>query len=190
MSDNGIISQIKSGGQAELGLLYEEYRAEFIQWISKEYHCSIDDSKDIYQLTILIFYDNVRTGKLEYLVSSVKTYLFSIGKNIARENMRKAKRNIPFSQVKWLKESLVDEPDQPVDENIFTIAKNALAELGKPCQQLLELYYYEKKSMEEISDILHYKNADTAKNQKCKCMGRLRKLFEKEVTSSTIANQL
>ena len=186
MSDDQIITQIKSGGQSELGLIYEEYRTEFIHWITREYHCSHEDSKDIYQLTILIFYENVRSGKLEHLVSSIKTYLFGIGKNVARENMRKAKRNIPINQEKWLKEYLIDEPDEKVDENHFSLAKKALSNLGQPCQQLVELFYYERKSMEEISVRLNYKNADTAKNQKCKCMARLRLLFEKELSSTPV----
>jgi RNA polymerase sigma factor (sigma-70 family) len=186
MADDEIIAQIKSGGQSELGLIYEEYRAEFIHWISREFHCSLDDSKDIYQLTILIFYQNIKSGKLEHLVSSVKTYLFGIGKNVARENMRKAKRNTPINQEKWLKEYLIDEPDEVPDENLFAIAKKVLGNLGQPCQQLVELFYYEKKSMEEISVKLNYKNADTAKNQKCKCMARLRSLFEKELSSTAV----
>ena len=186
MSDNHIIEKIRLGGQSELGMIYEEYRSEFIQWIIKEYHCSDDDSKDIYQLTILIFYDNVKSGKLEHLVSTIKTYLFGIGKNIAKENMRKARRHTPINQEKWLKEYLIDEPDQVVDEDAFSIAKKALEKLGQPCQKLVELFYYEKKSMDEISAMLNYKNAETAKNQKCKCMARLRKLFELETSKTTI----
>lgn len=186
MTDDQIIANIRSGGQAELGSIYEEYRAEFLHWISREYNCSTDDSKDIYQLTILIFYDNIKSGKLEHLVSSIKTYLFGIGKNVARDNMRKVKRNTPINQQQWLKEYLVDEPDEKLDENLFIVAKKVLSNLGQPCQRLVELFYYERKSMEEISEVLKYKNADTAKNQKCKCMARLRSLFEKELSATTV----
>ena len=186
MSDDQIIMQLRSGGQAGLGQIYEEYREEFVHWLTREFHCSMDDSKDIYQLTILIFYENVKSGKLEHLVSSVKTYLFGIGKNVLRENMRKAKRNTPINQEKWLREYLVDEPDERPDENLFAIADKVLANLGQPCQELVGMFYYERKSMEEISVRLNYKNADTAKNQKCKCMARLRLLFEKELSSTPI----
>jgi RNA polymerase sigma-70 factor (ECF subfamily) len=186
MSENQIIERIRQGGQSELGMIYESYRTEFLQWISKEYHCSEDDSKDIFQLTILIFYDNVKSGKLEHLVSSIKTYLFAIGKNVAKENMRKARRTTPINQEKWLKEHLIDEPDSRIEDDAFIIAKKALEQLGQPCQKLVELFYYEKKSMDEISVRLNYKNAETAKNQKCKCMARLRKLFEQMTTQATI----
>jgi RNA polymerase sigma-70 factor (ECF subfamily) len=186
MIQNEIIAKIKSGGQTELGMVYEEYRTEFLRWITREYECSDDDSKDIYQLTILIFYDNVRTGKLERLVSSVKTYLFGIGKNIVMENRRKAYRQTPIDQERWLKEYLIDEPTDVIQEPFFEIAKNALSKLGDPCRRLVELFYYDRKSLEEISELLSYKNPETAKNQKCKCMKRLRKLCEEEINKTSI----
>ena len=190
MSDNEIIERIRQGGQSELAMIYEQFREEFLHWIIRESQCSDDDSKDIYQLAILIFYDNVKTGKLEFLTSSIKTYLFAVGRNVAKENMRKARRNTPINQEKWLKGYLVDELDEPVDDNVFDVAKKALVQLGQPCRQLIELFYYEKKSMEEISLIMNYKNAETAKNQKCKCMARLRKLFEQENFKTTVTTTL
>jgi hypothetical protein len=48
--------------------------------------------------------------------------------------------------------------------------------LGEPCHELLGFYYFGRKTMEEISTIMGYKNPDTAKNQKYKCMERLRKM--------------
>jgi RNA polymerase sigma-70 factor (ECF subfamily) len=190
MSDNQLIERIRQGGQSELALIYEQFREEFLRWIIRENQCSDDDSKDIYQLSILIFYDNVKTGKLEHLTSSIKTYLFAVGRNVAKENMRKARRTTPINQEKWLKEYLVDEQEAPIDDTVFEVARKALGELGQPCRQLIELFYYEKKSMEEISLVMSYKNAETAKNQKCKCMARLRKLFEQENTRTTITTTL
>jgi len=186
MSQDDLLTTIRTQGEGALAAVYENYRDEFLLWMVREFKISMDDSKDIYQLTILIFYDNVRTGKLQHLVSSVKTYLFGIGKNIAREKQRKEKRFIPIDQEKWLKEFLIDEPTERLDDDLFSRAKVALEKLGQPCQRIVELFYFEKKNMTEISDTLGYKNPDTAKNQKCKCMARLRKLFLEEIpTQST-----
>jgi RNA polymerase sigma factor (sigma-70 family) len=180
MTQDEIIEKIRAGGQAELGLIYETYRKEFLHWIVKEYSCSTDDSKDIYQLTILIFYDNIKKGKLEHLVSSVKTYLFGVGKNLVMESRRKSNRNTPLDQEHWLNEHLMDEQDQAPTEDMISHARQALARLEEPCRRLIEMFYYGKKSMEEITIELNYKNAETAKNQKCRCMKRLRKLYEEE----------
>ena len=186
MSDSSIIDLIQNGGQPALGKVYATYRSEFISWMTRAYPISEDDCKDIYQVTILIFYDNVRSGKLTNMVSGIKTYLFGIGKNLAREHMRKAKRITSIDQKEWLREHLVEESQERFDDNIFSIARTAVSKLGDPCRKLVDLYYYQKKSMQEISNLLNYKNADTAKNQKCKCMAKLRKLYEElERTAQT-----
>jgi len=52
--------------------------------------------------------------------------------------------------------------------------------LGDPCKSLLELYYYKRLSMAEITEAMEYKNVDTTKNLKYKCIKRLRKLFEEQ----------
>jgi hypothetical protein len=49
--------------------------------------------------------------------------------------------------------------------------------LGEPCKSLLESYYLQKKSMVAIAEEFGYTNADNAKNQKYKCLMRLKKLF-------------
>lgn len=182
MKDNEILSLIRSGRQHHLGLIYEKYRREFIDWISKEFNCSQDDSKDIYQVTIVAFYENVLSGKLTTLVSSLKTYLFAIGKNVARENQRQSQRNVPFDQEQWLTEHFAEENTEPdADNAVYEAAQKAIKQLSAPGQKLLQLFYFEHKSMQEISTIMNFKNPETAKNQKCKCMATLRKIFRAEL---------
>jgi hypothetical protein len=41
-------------------------------------------------------------------------------------------------------------------------------------------YYYHKRSMEQLVGMFDYKNADSAKNQKYKCLERLRKLMKEQ----------
>jgi DNA-directed RNA polymerase specialized sigma24 family protein len=53
----------------------------------------------------------------------------------------------------------------------------SLKSLGEPCKSLLEAYYFEKKNMVEIAEQFGYTNADNAKNQKYKCLMRLKKIF-------------
>jgi DNA-directed RNA polymerase specialized sigma24 family protein len=78
------------------------------------------------------------------------------------------------------------EETVPVEEDIefhekrnadFAIMERALGSLGEPCKSLLEAYYLQKKDMSEIASIFGYTNADNAKNQKYKCLIRLKKLF-------------
>jgi RNA polymerase sigma factor (sigma-70 family) len=185
MSPSEIITRIRDGGQHELGLVYQQYRSEFLHWVEKEFKCSSADSQDIYQVTILIFYDNIQSGKLQQLSSSVKTYLFAIGKNIAMGNIRKEKRSVPLPKHQWLMEHLEEEHDYTNNEKVWEAIRRAMNRMSESSKRLLELFYYERKSMEEISLILHYRNSETTKNLKCKSMAQLRKFVKEELSCLT-----
>jgi hypothetical protein len=53
----------------------------------------------------------------------------------------------------------------------------ALKSLGEPCKSLLEGFYLQKMDMQALASEFGYTNADNAKNQKYKCLMRLKKLF-------------
>ena len=59
----------------------------------------------------------------------------------------------------------------------FELMEQALQHLGEPCKEFLESYYLRKKNMSEIAKEFGYTNADNAKNQKYKCLMRLKKIF-------------
>ncbi len=52
-----------------------------------------------------------------------------------------------------------------------------MADLGEPCRTILEDFFIRGYSMQQITDKMGYTNADNAKNQKYKCLLRLKKIF-------------
>ncbi len=179
MNDEILVQQIKSGNQRALSQFYESFRSEFLRWIMRDFKCAEDDSKDVFQVAVLIVYDNIQKGKLDHLTSSLKTYLFSVGKNLAHEWGRKAQRNLPFEPEHYIQSMVADDPETGMEEKLDLVYE-CLKKIGPPCRQLLELFYFNRKTMDEITLALGYKNTDSAKNQKYKCMGRLRKFYEEE----------
>jgi len=74
----------------------------------------------------------------------------------------------------------------PVEEDIeeyerkdqeFAMMEKAIGSLGEPCKSLIEAFYIQKRNMQDIATQFGYTNADNAKNQKYKCLMRLKKLF-------------
>ena len=59
----------------------------------------------------------------------------------------------------------------------FEMMDKAIGSLGEPCKSLLEAYYLQKQNMQVIAVNFGYTNADNAKNQKYKCLMRLKKIF-------------
>ena len=71
-----------------------------------------------------------------------------------------------------------DETEKQNDRDIqFNKMGDALKLLGEPCKTIIEDFYINNRSMQEICDSFGYTNADNAKTQKYKCLQRLKKLF-------------
>ena len=60
--------------------------------------------------------------------------------------------------------------------NAIEKALEKIKEAGGHCYELLTLFWYHKKSMNELSEVFGYSNADNTKNQKARCQKRLEKL--------------
>jgi RNA polymerase sigma factor (sigma-70 family) len=144
-----------------------------------------DDARDIFQEAMIVLYEKARSGSFE-LNSQLKTYLYSVCRRLWLKRLNQQQR---FSaEVESLEETV------PVEEELerheqrnkdFLVMEQSLANLGEPCKSLLEAYYMEKKSMVEIAGDFGYTNADNAKNQKYKCLMRLKKIFNQSKKDSS-----
>ena len=179
MDGSAVIKNIRKDGEAELEKVYVRYRQEFIAWLVKNYQCSVDNATDVYQQTILIFYENILDGKLTEVKSSLKTYLFAIGKNKMMEDKRF--RNRFTASTEFQLENQHDTAPDKHREHELELIEHSLKLLGEQCRQLLEMFYYKKNSLEEITGVLGYKNSNTTKNQKYKCMQKLREIHQNEL---------
>ncbi len=174
-----MLAAIKHGDENALKGLYKEYRIPFIQWMTGTYRLSEEDAEDMFQNVVVIFYDQVSTGKLTELRSSVKTYLFGIGKNLARESMRRQQK-YPEGPSELLINHVVDDSgyeDKVKFEQDLRNASRGLNLMGDPCKSILQFFYFDRQSLESICTLMQYKNAETVKVKKFKCLQRLKKLM-------------
>ena len=182
MSDQQIIEAIRAGSEEQLKDLYIRYKEEFANWLVKSYQCSKEDALEIFQLSVVLLYDNIILGKLSVLSSSLKSYLFAIGKNKAKElQRRQAKFGFELDEqlINQLKE---EEPETVDNQEDLSLMNKALKALGETCQELLEMFYYQDLSMLQISELKGYKNTGTTKNMKYKCLKRLQVIFAEQTT--------
>ncbi len=179
MKDSDIILAIKRGDKSALEEVYSKNRKAFIRWMSSRFKVSEEAGSDVYHQCILVFYENIVNGKLEILKCSIRTYLLAIGKNKVFEMQR-----LEHKKSVLIGEDIPDlnQPDhEKQTDQLIKLSQKALQILGDPCKTLLELFYYHKRSMQEITVQLGYKNENSTKNQKYKCLIKLRKLFQQEV---------
>ena len=177
-----MIERIKSTESEKcLEEIYSEYRDEFLQWAIRNHKCTIEEAKDVFQTSIIIFYENVRSGKVTEISTKVKTYLFGIGKNKILELLRAKKKMVFEYKDELFRETdyREDDIDEAYEENLKKV-EISLMKLGDPCKSILGQFYYHKKSMVEIAEVFGYKNSDTVKNLKYKCLKRLRRIVKSD----------
>lgn len=138
---------------------------------------SSDDARDIFQEAMIVLYEKATSGSFE-LTAQIKTYIYSVSRRLWLKRLQQMQRF--GAPVESLAETVQVEEELEVHEKrneAFITMEKALAHLGEPCKSLLEAYYLQKKNMLEISTQFGYTNADNAKNQKYKCLTRLKKMF-------------
>ncbi len=136
-----------------------------------------DDARDIFQEMMIVLYEKAGSGSF-VLTSQLKTYIYSICRRLWLKRLQQQQKFI--SEINSLEETIPVEEELEVHEQQngeLMMMEKALLGLGEPCKSLLEAYYLQKKNMTEIAGNFGYTNADNAKNQKYKCLMRLKKLF-------------
>ena len=179
MDNNDWLERIRDGDDSAIEDIYLNYRRPFLDYFFKKFNLDEHHGLELFQTCVVIFYNNIVTRKLENLTSSPKTYLFSIGKHKAID-LAKAKQKTQILYDDYILESITDGSDPShkvqLEEDILQIS-SALDALGDPCKKIIELFYYQKLNMKEISQSMDYKNESTAKNLKYKCLKRLQKIY-------------
>ncbi len=137
---------------------------------------SYDEARDIFQEAMITLYQKAKSDSF-VLTSQIKTYIYSICKRLWLKRLQQlGKTSAGVENF----ESIPVEEDIDIHERRnaeLGIMERAMNSLGEPCKSLLEAFYIEKKSMDQIAITFGYTNADNAKNQKYKCLMRLKKLF-------------
>ena len=167
VNKHNIISEILSGNELSITWLYSEYRDEFIRFGIANTTLNREELKDVFQESIIAFYENVVSGKLQHLTSDIKTYLFAIGKRQAsnyKKNLFKIGNLYSNGHINAMLKDIAEEMEQP--NELEETVKKVLAELPEHERKILELFYYEKKSMDEIAQIMGYANANSMKKKK------------------------
>ncbi len=157
--------------------LYEDNRNGFILF-AKRYDLDQEDIVDIYQDAIIALCENATKGKLDNLQSTVKTYLFAIGKFMIFQKLKTINRVLPLEDSDFITMEWNDYNEEKNDFQVAALQKN-FSKLGQQCQKVLRFFYYEEKKLDEIQEILNYTNKDVLKSQKSRCLKQLKELIQK-----------
>ena len=169
-----LIIALRSGDEQALRQVYRAHYTMVVNMVTNNAG-SLQEAKDVYQETIIVFYENIRREGFE-LNCRLKTYLYSVARRIWLKQLeRKKKFNGRIEDSDEFVELGMEEESRREEQ--YAAMHVALESLGEPCRSILKDFYLNKQSMDEITLKFGYTNTDNTKNQKYKCLKRLKKLF-------------
>jgi len=174
--DELILLEIRRNNEAAIRELYKTHYPMIFNLICSN-NGTEQEAKDIYQETIIAFYERVQQQDF-VLTCKIKTYLYAVARRLWLKRLWEKKR---FDQNIDEKETFLGIENEIQDaeerERIYNQMKKSLEALGEPCRSIIEDFYIRDMTMDHIRMKFGYTNTDNAKNQKYKCLQRLKKLF-------------
>lgn len=179
-SDDHLLIGLAKGESKATAFLYRKYRKPILLWLRTR-GCDEHDAEDIFQEAILVLYSKAQEDAFR-LQCQLSTYLLAVAKHIWLKKNRQQQKQSTDANTDLVEQNadlIVDEDVEYHQERelLFTKMAAALDTLGSPCNALLKAFYYQKKSMQQITVEMGYSNMETTKNLKYKCLNRLKKIF-------------
>lgn len=136
-----------------------------------------DEAKDIYQEAFIAMWRNIQLGRFkQHAGTSLEGYLYQVAKYKWLDHLRTAKRRqvVPLAaETNGFKMPELSENEQ----ELLMLITTKMKLLGEMCREVLDRFYYQKQSMRTISEAMNWTEA-TAKNNKYRCLQRLRELLK------------
>lgn len=185
-TEDQFIDGLRTGNNEVLSVLYKKYYNIVLKFIVNNSGTQ-EAAQDIYQETIIVLYENVQKPNFE-LNCQLQTYIYSIAKRLWLKQLKKNSKTFLFKEddendLVDVSEEITEHLNKETDLNKMS---QSLVELGEPCATLIKDFYIQKLSMDEIAEKFGYTNSDNAKNQKYKCLQRLKKCFFEIITVEQI----
>lgn len=176
LRDKELLDGLAQNDKSAIEVIYKE-NFGLIQQMIVQNNGSEDDARDIFQESLIVLYQKSISEDFE-LQCQIKTYLYSVSRRLWLKRLQtKRIYDTPIDNYEEQVSVEEDVDSHEKQDQQYGVMKAALSKIGEPCKSLLEAFYVHNKNMQDISSYFGYTNADNAKNQKYKCLMRLKKLF-------------
>ena len=175
LNEQALLEGLAASDRTAIETLYKLH-FKTVQALVVSNNGTADDAKDIFQEAMVVLYEKVSGGSFE-LNCQLKTYLYAVSRRLWLRRLQQQARYL-LSDTETDHAAVEEDLDAHLQrDREFRLMETAISRIGEPCRSLLEAFYIHKQGMQEIADAFGYTNADNAKNQKYKCLMRLKKIF-------------
>lgn len=170
--------------EIELKQLYRKWPE--VKRFLATFGCNSLDAEDIFQEALLIYTRKKEDESFELTVAPffyVKNTCKLLWYNEGRKQQKNPKTELPADLVE------LDSPWFQKEMQLRSVEK-ALGNLGKQCQELLQLFYGLGWNMVDIAKKIGMRNDKVAKAQKYRCIQKAKELTDQQEVSDEIEYSL
>lgn len=173
-----ILENIRSRDERFLKQFYFEQRTPFVSCMINKIACDEEYARELYQKAFTIFYYKVMDGDLSHLFCKPSTFLIAIGKNLHRDVMKKKDSHTLDINTEVVDHSYLPQCETQIEEQHRQhLVRSIFNRMDDSCRDILQLFYFQKFSMESIANELGLGSDTVARKKKSICLKKIRKVF-------------
>jgi RNA polymerase sigma-70 factor (ECF subfamily) len=154
MTDEEIVALVCAGDKNKFSLIIQRYQDKLLRYIKRLTNQASEDGQDILSEVFLSAYANLNGFNPDKKFSS---WIYRIAHNKAIDYFRTHKNIGSLDQdseeLIWNKETLFE--DLEIEKENRQIVNDTISKLELKYKEVILLFYFEDKSYQEISDVLH-----------------------------------
>lgn len=165
-----MVIQLKNGDEKIFETIFLSHFEDCMSFIKYKYNTSTEEAYDASMQAMLAFCHRLKDGKITY--GNLRFLFTQMAGQFHLKALKKSSNQEEFSPLIHDQEDFLDAFN---DEDLLLLDQ-AWNQLGDKCKTLLNEFYYNNNTLQEIAQRLE-KNAATIRKQKQRCIEKLRSLF-------------
>ncbi len=179
-TDQEFLDGLRNNDNLLLRTLYKKHYPSVLKYVLNNSGTE-QEAQDVYQESIIVLYKNVQKPEFN-LSCALQTYIYSVCRRLWLKQLNKGSNVFKIDEHFGDEGNVEDVGGSDIAEHEkkevdLSKMKDGLVALGEPCNTILTDFYMKQLNMDTIAEKFGYTNADNAKNQKYKCLQRLKKIF-------------
>ena len=179
VSELEYIERVRRGDDDAFAVLYGQCRESFFGYFRSAYRKRAEYIENLYQDACVVVWQQILSGryvaKEQNSGAQLCTYIIGVARHLMFSRDRQARKMQSMPDLSALEQMLHrDAVDDSVRQDEICALDALVSNMKEPCNSLLFMYYWARMRGDEIALALGYRDADSVKTQKYKCMRKLK----------------